>query len=334
MIKTQVLHQQIYPSMSFQVVKTFKNNIQYIIGTSIICLLLWNRFFRIRLPRTLDEFHNLIFVIIFIGMCIMLIYSVIQIIKYKNNTGMFVRIQKHPIIQKILLLYDTFIIDSMRKICKSVILDQEYINLATIVELPLKRFINFCIKRNRQLEILLYIIFHTLPRIFVASIFIIDIYVFKYLKYFYYALVLLGIPLIFKAYKYLSEQLADINCFYFGSHLKIASRMKDGLISSVTYTLADEIPPIEDAQDIVTRKNDIDLLNWLSENYNLYSQIKSLMQLLTIRESVIKPYENLYVYSCYALGWGYILYINLEALLLKYSWLINILNPQYICPFC
>lgn len=68
-----------------------------------------------------------------------------------------------------------------------------------------------------------------------------------------------------------------------------------------------EIPPIEDAIDVVTRKKDRKLLEWFGYIYETYRDIKWLIFHIRENQMYLKPYEVILIYSLYLIGWFTIL---------------------------
>jgi hypothetical protein len=125
-----------------------------------------------------------------------------------------------------------------------------------LLELPTSYLIVWLKGKSKSL---LYISFNAIPRVVVASIFIMEILFYSQLLYFYKAIFLLSLPLFFKGYLYCIDQLADKNNKFFLAHLMITP-LKDTAFSDVRFK--EKNPPFEGAFDIEKEQKNYQLLNW------------------------------------------------------------------------
>jgi hypothetical protein len=277
--------------------------------------LLWNLFFRLRLPKDLYDFDNPFLVLILCGMLIGLLITLKQLLGIELNPK-----------SKI----SNFYLQNIKEGPKAVynyIIHNPYFNISFIIEIPIYKLVQLFAGKSKAI---IYIITNTLPRIFTVSIFIIDIFVFHHVKFFYYSLILLGIPLIINAYRYIIETVSDMNNIFLLSHLQEVLPKESGY---TTYKLADETPSIEGAINLEGRQNDHALLSWFVSHYDTYSNIKNFILRIKDVENLIKPYENLYVYGFYVLGWGFLIYLNMANILSNSLSLFYLIMPTFISPF-
>lgn len=269
-------------------------------------------------------------------MFVLLILCILQIIRNIKKEELVVlnmeqKLLKNPLIQLFQIGYKKYVTDGIQALCDAIILRQEYFNISTLIEIPVWNYLKFCATRKISSSKIFYVITGMLPRVIVVTVLIIDIFILNTVTYFYSAMFLLGLPLLTKAYCYLCERLADINCYYFGSHLKELPELNRPGFISVGF--ADNVPPIEDAVDIVTQKDNEELLSWFVKYYDIYNNIKSFILNIKRIETTYRPYEGIYVYGCYVIAWGYLLYLNLHRLSRNFTVLLYALIPDFYSPF-
>jgi hypothetical protein len=107
----------------------------------------------------------------------------------------------------------------------------------------------FFIKYRKQ-KLYIYAIGYVLPKYLLCFIFILDVFYFKEINYFYKALPILAIPLMLTGYRYIANNLAEKNLKFFFAHI-IFTENPD---STFTLKFEKEIPTIEDAIDIKTKR--------------------------------------------------------------------------------
>jgi hypothetical protein len=206
---------------------------------------------------------------------------------------------------KLLYIFDNFfekyIRESPKTFYKNIIV--EYFNVSYLIENPTIAFFKLFKKKSKDP---LYLFFITLPKIIIATLFLIDVFYFNRLNLFFNWLPLLIIPLVFKCYLYMADHLADLNLRFFSAHLEFTTSTETGF-SNVSFLK--ESPLIEGAFDIVKNKHNKELLYWFVNNFDIYRNIKSFIQKIYQAQERISPIENIYIYGCYTIGWFYILII-------------------------
>lgn len=90
------------------------------------------------------------------------------------------------------------------------------------------------------------------------------------------------------------------------AHIDITYHAKDDFSA----VFQKEIPPIEGAVDIVSRKYDQKLLEWFFEAYQIYLDIKWLVYRLDLEKRKYKDWERLFSCLLYLIGWSYILIVK------------------------
>jgi hypothetical protein len=286
-----------------------------LVGFFLTLLFIWNRFIRVRLPKNLTEIPNeaitiTIVIILIISFVCIIFYNMRIILKISPKANslvkrMIYKIGDNNIVNKITTFCITYLVNSPKTFYEYIF---DYINVSSIIELPVSYLLVFMLKRPHSI---IYILTNTIPKVIISTIFLLDVFYFHNLHYFYISLILLGIPVIVNCYRYMVNDLADKNNFYLQSHLEITPSNRPGF-SAVKFK--DKIPPIEDAKDIVTHKNNKALLDWFVDNFELYCNIKNFCTRIQKAEDLYKPYENIYIYTCYLIGWVYILIIILKFL--------------------
>lgn len=285
----------------------YSKSITLFCGLLLLCFVIWNRFFRIRLPKNIDVFINNP-ILLFLAYCTCILFS--SMIIYNCYLLLF---KANEIKPKISLVskYLAIIIKNrvVLQLIESPKIFYEFlfqkINVAFFIENSFQRIFKFLHKNNKRYNNILlmsiYFFINTLPRIIVASIFVIEILIYRELCYFYQSLILLGMPLIFKGLLYILQDLADKNTYYITAHIFIDY---DPLSSNyLQVNFRDEIPPIEDATDIVTNKNNKALLQWFIKMFQLYRDIKGLTFTFYQIKALYASYETIFISSLYLFGW-------------------------------
>jgi hypothetical protein len=282
--------------------KYITNFILSLIGFFIIIIILWVRILRyilniqpiIMLPLALKNMIVIFFIIIY---SYFLYTTILFLLKKEaqifNKNVFFIR-----------LINIIFLIKKSPQIFYTTIIFPN-LPVAFFLEKPLFNILKFFVHKKKKI---IYIFFKTFPRTLVSTIFLINIFYFDNKSYFVISLFFLLLPLFYNSYYYMADHLCDKNVPYFRDHL-IFKKSKIKGYSDIEF--ADVIPNYNDAKDIITHRNNDKLLQWFIYNYDVYTNIKNFLLHLQRIEDKYKPYENLYVYSCYLIGWLYILYINL-----------------------
>jgi hypothetical protein len=277
------------------------------IGLLIISLILWVRIVRYLFKiKTQFVFPLGFFKCILIFMVIFYAYNIYIVFLFlicKNNkTLLFQHIAKYPIIKKFIL--NLQLIKESPKIFYTTII-YPHVPVVFLIEKPTFNLVKLFAHKHKDFIYFLFIIF---PRSIVSTLFLLSIFQVIAATTFVSSLFLLLLPLFYNCYYYMAKHFCDENIPYFKDHLIIKKSDKKGMLHVEFVNI---IPNYPDAKDIITHKNNKELLNWFISNYNIYTNIRNFLIRLQIVENKYKNYENLYVYSCYFIGWSYILYFLL-----------------------
>ena len=283
-----------------------KNITITLIGLFIILFIIWLRIIRKIKAKSIFELSNTLsgkcVIILFIFFFLLII--VLSILKIKEINYVFkTSIFQNKFILFFVNIYINYIKNSPKYVYKNYIF--EYFNVAILIEKPLYKIIKLFAGKKKTF---IYLLSNTFPKIIIVIIFLCDVYYYQQFHLFFKSLILLAIPLCANIYRYMAEDLADLNIHFFGSHLDILTTDDPDKMAIV---FKKEIPNIEGAFDIINNANDTSLLEWFAYHYDVYTNIKSFCIKLNKVEDQIKPYENLFIYSCYLIGWFYILVYSL-----------------------
>lgn len=211
---------------------TFENILKFIsinIAVIYILFLFWNRVFRIRLPKNLDnnysEIHVIIFTFLFLSCIFFLCFSIHKVIskmylKKKGKLSYYLSYIMETKISKFLIEY---LINAPKHLYE---LFYQYITFRPLIE----KFgiIVWNMDPYYYCKAILFIVYSL--RIFVCIIFIIDIMYFKSFNYFYKSLIILLIPLIIKTSLYIIQDMSKKNKAYIEEEFLIieVNETKDG----------------------------------------------------------------------------------------------------------
>jgi hypothetical protein len=281
-----------------------KNIIINLLGFLIIIFFFWTRFLR----RFIEK-KSLYFIPLYVTkglllFCLLIycyfIYSAIKIIfDYKKKNQIIIHLENNVVIKYIISCLLVFK-NSPKTFYKTLIYSK--FNMAIIIEKPVYALAKLFAKKPKDI---IYLSLSVIPRVAIATLFIISLFFFNTLLYFFTSLCLLILPLFYNIYYYITDHLCDENISYFSDHLIFKESKNKGFLK---VEFAPYIPDYPDAQDIITHKNNNELLDWFAYNFDVYTNIKNFLIKLKKVEDKYKPYENLYVYSCYIIGWSTILY--------------------------
>lgn len=263
----------------------------------IVIIILWNRVLRVRLPIAIEDLkftHIALFLVI-----ISVIFCAISIIS-SVNTLMGNNISNFILFEN-LLNYKPFnslvnIINFIRNSPKQVYnyLADNYINFKTIIELPASYLAVYaCYPKT----IIFFFIF--LPRIFVASAFLLDVIYFHFFFLFYKTLILLLIPLITQCYIYMILFYSENNLEFVLLYITIEYHT-----NGLSFILKTEPPKIKYA---LTKEKMKEKQYYFINLWRICTVLKRYTELLYDAESFFRPYVLLYTSSCFLIGWLYIL---------------------------
>lgn len=289
--------------------KTKTNNILVFIGIILITVLLWNRF-RIRLPKNFIDFSFYFVILMIIISLIICLYSIKLLYKPTKSSIIskaIIHIYSNQNIVRVLDIIQK-ILDSPKsvfeKINHSLFMKKYGKKIGFYTEIvPYK----LSIWRKDKSKTIFYVLPNIVPKVIVSSLFIIDILFFYHIKYFYFSLVILILPMIINCLRYIIKESAQDTLKYLNAHLRFFDVNLETLEYKVQFK--DKIPDIEDAKDIITHQGNKELLEWFLFNFERYSDIVDFLDEIKKEEEFYKPYENIFVYGCYLIGWLYILFI-------------------------
>jgi hypothetical protein len=154
---------------------------------------------------------------------------------------------------------------------------------------------------NRTRKFMFMCLLEILPRMVVSTAFLIDIVVYNQFAYFYIVLVLLIVPLTYKAFVYILQAFGSRNCLVLEECLIVKQESNGDYIFKVSPFYS------HDAITLNIEKN-----HWLMLN-----SIRHLMDSLTSLGARYIPYALIYTSSCYILGWiFYLHYVNISDFLI------------------
>lgn len=294
-----------------------KQYLLFILGLIIILLTVWNRIFRTRLPKTIDDFTgNFMICLIILNVIILIIIIIISFSHFLEKKNMSKEnllpyFFKYKIVTNIVSFFQKInkIIMEGPKTVYSLFYDS--FNISHILEIPFHNlsgfFMNLPVKYAYVLTII-HIIFSVLPRVIPAIIFLAEILFFQCLEYFYSSLFLYIISLSYKILLWILRDLADNNINYTLAHIEILNYNEN----EFTAKFQKEVPCIEGAVDFIGAKYDRHLLEWFAYIYDTYADIKWLVYRLDLEKKKFKDYENIFISITYLFGWMVILYYILK----------------------
>lgn len=289
--------------------KTIHNKLLLLIGLLLITILLWNRFLRIHLPKDFIDFY----------LPIVVLFTLVSLVVLIINIKLIYKPSKISVISKLMIkVYDYYylalLLNAITVISNSPQKVLDFINHSFFMKKYGKQIgyytetvpYNLLLWRKDKSKAIFYIPTNMIPRIVVACMFLVDVFYFKHIQYFYYSLFLLTLPMIMNAIRFIITDSAKSTLKYLNAHL----RFYDVDLKTLDYKVEfrDIIPDMEDAKDIITHRGNKELLEWFMFNFERYGEIANFMEDVKKKEDFYKPYENIFVYSCYLLSWLYILF--------------------------
>ena len=274
------------------------------IGLSIFSFIIYNRIFRIRLPRELyifPPFTNdvrwffLFIVILWIFICIFIIY--------KSFLAFLEKEEKKTIFSSYSEIFALFINESIKEgyyFFRDIIGKYFYNNLYDI-------FSNFAPKYYNIMQILpknslLFISYFI--RFLIVFMFLIDVFIFFKFNYFYKSLFLLLIPLFIKIIHYLLKDIAQEN---YNEYKDILGIKEKGINNR-----GEQLYSFNIKEDFSNLANQMDYF------FNEFILCHNILVFLDSYDEAANFYnlrKNLIVYSLFLTGWSYILFKNLYLLI-------------------
>jgi hypothetical protein len=282
-----------------------------IIGFILSCLYIWNRFFRIRLPKDIPLELSFKFFFILIIIISFHLFIIIKIIK-KTETKLSFNFLYQPFKE----LY-SLIINKNEK----------------LYDIILEELIDQSMKKSEKSKFIYHVIY--LPQIITVSILFIEIFIIGKIRIFYISLMFLIIPILYKIGIYILQDFMRIQCNYIDKHLAIQWNNAYEKDNDCDYKLINAEFYVKESY---FRKKDFDVsfslyLEYINElkkeNPNCDISIKAIedYEISILDNSLQKIYfiilkyteENssirsqirqLVVSILYIISWGYVIYIS------------------------
>jgi len=316
-----------------------KNLFHFIFPSSVLLIVIFSRFKKLTLTKTFLTFNVVFLIIIVLFFMILIIVTIIKINKQKNKT-IFAKVFINNILENLNNFYylplgkiDKFLANKYFIYFKKDRVDfiNKHLNSFYTKKLKPKKYSVL----NRPF--IVYFLLKYIPKIFVAFIFLLDVFYFQQFYYVYWVLPLLIIPLVLQYLKYIYfldykqfivtlnndinildnipptpdnlVPLLDINTYLEKSidyRLKnVSNPYKNQIVFTYSYfgryleKLRPEQRRLPVNYDALTKKY-IRFLEWIEKVHLIH-------YLLIKTETRLDLLINLLVFSCYFIGWAYIL---------------------------
>jgi len=271
--------------------KSFK----FYIGFLIIILFVWFRILREKKPQTLIDILNVTYIevitICSISILLFLLLNEIQKLqKYKRNSIFFKLLDK-PVIQKILTVFHEYLITSPEYFYNIL---TENISLAWLIEKPASYFTAYFPYKRTFVIIMMY-----LPQVCLATVFLVEICIYNQKVYFFTILNLLLFFLVTKVILFMFKNYSSRRLKNFELFLDV-KYTTDGI--SFALKSPDRLPK-EIALDVIISK-----YNYMCQFWFVYKLIYDYMVDINAFYQLFLPYIRIYMFSCFLLGWIYILF--------------------------
>lgn len=278
-------------------IKARAKELSIILGLFFIVFILWNRLIRTRQPIDLFTEYTItrlvVYFCLFIGSILIVFFFIRKILNINSKMLLLKRLLEKPLLISFISFVQEYILNAPKNLYEWL---YERIHIRDRMT-PIGQFIYYHNLNERPYKMKLILGFFYSFQILLCLTFIHNIFVLHKLTYFYKALILLIIPMLFRLLIFMQYNLStklkqNIETFIDF----VPKESNDGWVISRTEAYKDN-PNLTDA------KMDFYASYW-------YMYIHSLMSIDHFHrlEAKIKPYINIFCYSLYALGWGYILY--------------------------
>lgn len=261
------------------------------LGFSIIFYVFYIRVIVERLPKELyiyDAENNIklrLLVIIILGIIIAIIQIISNIILLLHCARAEGKLKK--ILNSVGTILDDALFETYNLLVNQI--PNSYDKLSFIS----KKFYNIFYNISE----IFFIIIEYAIRSLILICFLIDVFVFFRLEFMYKALYLLLISMLIKIFFYMLKDIA--------SNLGILE--KDLIITNKGIDEATVLPRTSYRFKDINETAD---LNYHIDQYILCSKLSGYLENYKKYRQFLQPYFTLIIYSCYLLGWCYILYIN------------------------
>jgi hypothetical protein len=297
--------------------------ISILLGFFYCLSIIWNRLFRTRKPVDLFTEYNTIrigvYLCLFLVSIMMVIYFVRQALEISSK-GIFIKnLLEKPSIIALRYYLQEYILNGPKNL-------YEWLYIRIYIKPTIDTCCRFMLDYHigEKPLILKSIILSILSiRLVVCIAFIHGIFFLHNFNYFFKCLVLLLVPILFSIFLYSIKYLATDNKEAIETfiHIKEDPDNEDGWIISRT----EEYSYLSDEQ--VTGN---------AKMWERYCYAKSTIEYYYILDVEIKLYFNIFYYSFYAIGWGYILYriylneyISLSVEVFEWLWIIQDMEEPF-----
>ena len=278
------------------------------IGLFYILFILWNRLIRERLPRDIFiDYNNYIlfaYFLLFFSSLYIIIYSLREIFQIHAKYRILNKLIEKPFFERIFRVGADIVINYILKGPKNL---YEYL----YKRIKIKPFIDkICvgidfISLNEKIFILYTIlIFKNIFNFIILFIFIYEVFILNHLEIFYLYLPWLLIPLLIDLFFFIIYHLAKKNTKLIEEWLKFPVNEK-GTWFNITLNMENKENPLFKItnEDNLTKTMKFHGQSWYYYRYSCMA-IDHFYNL----ENKYKPYLNIFIYSLYSMGWGYILF--------------------------
>jgi hypothetical protein len=281
-----------------------KHLFKYLIGIIIISFIFWTRFLRDRnKPVTAEIFNNILFEYIKIIFIICLItYFTLSLIKnlkkilnitYKGFLSK--KFENNITIQKLKNIFHEYIIDAPNYLYENLTANK---NIKPFIEQPASYFTVYLYYPRTLVFTLLM-----LPRVIVATMFILSILYFKNMIYFFYSLNILIPLIIFKIFIYIIHQFSRRYLDTIETYIEfeevqepqqgyILHMLSLNMFKSTTHTYEHYVQQFPTICNI----------------WQIYTTIYNYMQDIKYEQDAMSPYVQVYTSLCFIISWSYIFY--------------------------
>lgn len=191
-----------------RLLEKFKTIFLLLLGIFFSCMILWNKIFRLRIPKDIPFIFTEILFIFLLIVCISYFYAFCHLLFFykKKSNNIFIEYLYYPL--EYLYRY---------------ILKQQFFKI--FVEIMLTRILNY----HKQILILFVYLFHITEsiKIFISIIFILDVFYKKHLEYIYEVIPLLLFVLFFNILAYFIKDRAGVLKQFLEEHALILAEDKE-----------------------------------------------------------------------------------------------------------
>lgn len=277
-----------------------KNIIKVFIALFLIIFILWNRLFRMRLPKDVfaldvDVIHFILTIFLIFIFLLLLINAIFELLGLTNE----IKVAKKGYLNKIFTVLEEYVFNSPKYLLNLISLK---IDLKIFIEKPLSYLVAY-FYYPKIINFTLYIV----PTMLLSTIFFVDLVCFFRITYFYKILVLLLIPIIFKIILFIVDDFCNSYIFYLNHHIYFEKDDNTKLVIVKPVVVTPMIPNALNTFEIQKH------FNWLCAQWEIYTTIKNFCNKVYEAHNNIKYYVQVYNYTLYFLGWNYYLYFVLVS---------------------